>query len=212
MPAHSEDLIVLPPASTADKLDDYRRRIDRFREHQLAARARAVEAQRRFRLFTSIVIGGLLLTAAISVYVAYSLSRLKQTVAAQLQSAQQAVAASNDRWRYTRQALAEDRKALETSTAVLSSLRAESRAALLLPAVDSYLDQLRAAGRLDAAAVPLVSAPLKEAVRADLVRTLTANPETADARLLAELRHLIDVRLPAALATSAPAPVPPASR
>jgi hypothetical protein len=195
MPRQSEEIVVFPSGYDRDKMQGYQRRIERFQERQLAARARSIEAQRRFRVFTGIVIGGLLVSAALSVFVAWSLGQLKQSVAAQLQSAEVAVAASNERWKDARQALIENRKALEASEQTLARFRAETRAGLLLSYVDSYLDRRLSAD--DSADRGLISAKLKELVQPALVRQLTQAPDAPDAQLTSAIEKLVDARLPA---------------
>jgi hypothetical protein len=196
MPSRSEEIVVLPPGYDPDKLESYRRRIERFQERQLAARAHSIQVQRRFRLFVAVVIAGLVVTAGVSAYVAYSLGQLRASVAAQLQSAEAAVAVSNQRWQETSRALAANRAAVESGEQLLARFRAESRAALLLPFVDTYLDQLRASGRFDPAENPALPAKLKEAVQAALARELAQNPDAPDAQLLSEIHRIVDARVP----------------
>src|SRR5215472_11907761 len=133
MPPHSEEIVLLPVGPDPDKMQEYRRRIERFQAGLRAARARNIVAQRHYRIFTGVIIGGIFLTAALSAYVAWSLSRLKRTVSAQLQAA---VAASDDRWKDVQQALVEDRNALQATEQMLARFRAETRVRLLLPYLD----------------------------------------------------------------------------
>jgi hypothetical protein len=197
MARQSEEIVVFPAGYDPERIEGYQRRIERFQERQLAARARTIEAQRRFRLFTGVVIGGLLVTAGMSAFVAWSLGRLQHTVEAQLQSAEAAVAASNERWKDARQALVENRNALQASEQTLARFRAETRAGLLLPYVDTYLDR-RLPGD-DSIDRSLVSTKLKEMVQPVLLRQLTGTPDVADAQLTAQIEKLVDARLPSIL-------------
>ncbi len=193
MPRQSEEMVVVPAVSDSDKMRDYQQRIDRFRERQVAARARTLEAQRRFRIFTVVVIGGLLINAMASGFVAWSLAQLKETVSEQLQAAEAAVTDSNERWKETSQSLAESRNALQANQDMLVRFRA----ALLLPYVDSYLNRRVAADpSIDRS---LVSARLKEVAQPALISQLTQTPDASDAQLKAQIDKLLEARLPAIL-------------
>jgi hypothetical protein len=201
MPPHREEIVIVPAGYDPDRVEEYRRRIERFEERQLAARTRSIDAQRRFRVFVGVVVAGLLLTGAISAFVAYSLGQLKQTVSAQLVSAEQAVAASNQRWQDTRQALIDTRTAVQSSEQLLTRLRAETRVGLLLPYVDTYLDR-RLPAADDSIDRTMVAAKLKEIVQPALLHQLTQNSETPDSQLNAQIEKLIDARLAGVLQRS----------
>jgi hypothetical protein len=188
MPPQSEQLMIVPPGFDAERAEQFRRRIERFEERQLAARARTIEAQRRMRLFAGGIILVLALAAATSAFVAWSLGQLKASVAAQLESAtaaitasKSAIADSNRRWQEARQALVENRAAMESNERLLVRLRAETRAGLLLPYVDSYLAQIE--GPADP--------KLKENVQAALVRQLMERPDTPDSQLISRIEQIV---------------------
>lgn len=195
---YSKQVMIVPSGHDPEKLEQYRRRIDLFQERQLAARARNAVAQRRFRVLIALVAVALVLTGATTAYIAYSLSQLKGTVVGQLQSAQAAVAASNERWKDARQALVDNRNALQASEEVLASFRAETRASLLLPVVDTYLERLHAGGHPgleDPADAKIVAAQLKEIVQPAIARQLAQKPDTTDAQAVAQIQRIVDARL-----------------
>ena len=194
--------MLVPSGRDPRKMEEFQRRIERFEERQAAARARNVEAQRRTRIFVVAVIAALLLTAGISAYIAYTLRALRDTVETQLHSAEAALTASNERWRDTRQALADNRSALQASEATLAKFRAETRVSLLLPAVDRRVDQLRDSGRVefaDDAQAEAVAVRLKQIVQPMILRQLTQNPDASDAELTAQIDKVVDARTPALL-------------
>jgi len=187
MPRQSEEIIFSPAGYDRDKMEDYRRRIERFEERQLAARARSIEARRRFRIFNAVVIGGLVLCLTLSAFVVWSLRRLQQTVSAQLQSAE---AASNERGKELRRSLAGNEQ-------MLARFRAETRASLLLPYVDTSLDRRFAPDAFINRG--LISARLKEAVQPALVTQLIETPDAPDSQLIAQIEKLVDASLPIVL-------------